>query len=198
LHVRQHCWTSVDFFSIWRYLNFRARYPSGKGEVCKTFMRRFDSDPRLHRYFLYFRVTNSNITYFVGVAGLRGHAASTSSNRTNYCDHAVTSAGVRLSVGNGLRNPGTSCFKKTESNLGQATRPCRCVGESQVVTPERPSHPPLSPPPCRIGTAELGVRALCEMLPARLRPLGPTASRPTLLRASCRWRICRATASDPK
>jgi hypothetical protein len=27
-----------------------ARYPSGKGEVCKTFMRRFDSDPRLHLY----------------------------------------------------------------------------------------------------------------------------------------------------
>jgi hypothetical protein len=26
---------------------YRARYPSGKGEVCKTFMRRFDSDPRL-------------------------------------------------------------------------------------------------------------------------------------------------------
>ena len=25
-----------------------ARYPSGKGEVCKTFMRRFDSGPRLH------------------------------------------------------------------------------------------------------------------------------------------------------
>jgi hypothetical protein len=25
----------------------KARYPSGKGEVCKTFMRRFDSDPRL-------------------------------------------------------------------------------------------------------------------------------------------------------
>ena len=75
------CWTSVDFFGIWRYLNFRARYPSGKGEVCKTFMRRFDSDPRLHRYFLYFQVTNSNITYFVGVAGLRRHAASTSSNR---------------------------------------------------------------------------------------------------------------------
>ncbi len=24
-----------------------ARYPSGKGEVCKTFMRRFDSGPRL-------------------------------------------------------------------------------------------------------------------------------------------------------
>src|SRR5882762_61381 len=26
----------------------KARYPSGKGEVCKTFIRRFDSDPRLH------------------------------------------------------------------------------------------------------------------------------------------------------
>ena len=28
----------------------RARYPSGKGEVCKTFMRRFDSDPRLQPF----------------------------------------------------------------------------------------------------------------------------------------------------
>jgi hypothetical protein len=27
-----------------------ARYPSGKGEVCKTFMRRFDPDPRLQSY----------------------------------------------------------------------------------------------------------------------------------------------------
>ena len=27
---------------------YEARYPSGKGEVCKTFMRRFDPDPRLH------------------------------------------------------------------------------------------------------------------------------------------------------
>jgi hypothetical protein len=27
-----------------------ARYPSGKGEVCKTFIRRFDSDPRLQLY----------------------------------------------------------------------------------------------------------------------------------------------------
>ena len=26
-----------------------ARYPSGKGEVCKTFMRRFESGPRLYR-----------------------------------------------------------------------------------------------------------------------------------------------------
>ncbi len=31
-------------------LQFRARYPSGKGEVCKTFMRRFDSDPRLQNF----------------------------------------------------------------------------------------------------------------------------------------------------
>ena len=28
----------------------KARYPSGKGEVCKTFMRRFDPGPRL-QYF---------------------------------------------------------------------------------------------------------------------------------------------------
>ena len=27
-----------------------ARYPSGKGEVCKTFMRRFDPDPRLQKF----------------------------------------------------------------------------------------------------------------------------------------------------
>ena len=33
----------------------RARYPSGKGEVCKTFMRRFDSDPRLQSFITYGR-----------------------------------------------------------------------------------------------------------------------------------------------
>src|ERR1700679_2320378 len=32
-----------------------ARYPSGKGEVCKTFMRRFDPDPRLPSAFVDFR-----------------------------------------------------------------------------------------------------------------------------------------------
>ena len=37
----------MDFFVRPGYLRIRARYPSGKGEVCKTFMRRFDSDPRL-------------------------------------------------------------------------------------------------------------------------------------------------------
>ena len=30
-----------------------ARYPSGKGEVCKTFMRRFDPDPRLQTLVIY-------------------------------------------------------------------------------------------------------------------------------------------------
>jgi hypothetical protein len=30
-------------------LQSRARYPSGKGEVCKTFIRGFDSHPRLHQ-----------------------------------------------------------------------------------------------------------------------------------------------------
>ena len=30
----------------------KARYPSGKGEVCKTFMRRFDPDPRLQHFLL--------------------------------------------------------------------------------------------------------------------------------------------------
>ena len=29
------------------YHCLQARYPSGKGEVCKTFMREFDSHPRL-------------------------------------------------------------------------------------------------------------------------------------------------------
>ena len=28
----------------------RARYPSGKGEVCKTFIREFDSHPRLQLF----------------------------------------------------------------------------------------------------------------------------------------------------
>ena len=30
----------------------RARYPSGKGEVCKTFIRGFDSHPRLQRFLI--------------------------------------------------------------------------------------------------------------------------------------------------
>ena len=33
-----------------------ARYPSGKGEVCKTFMRRFDSDPRLQSFLVVLRL----------------------------------------------------------------------------------------------------------------------------------------------
>src|SRR5271163_1913315 len=31
------------------YCRAEARYPSGKGEVCKTFIRGFDSHPRLHQ-----------------------------------------------------------------------------------------------------------------------------------------------------
>ena len=39
---------AMDFFHPERLTySAGARYPSGKGEVCKTFMRRFDSDPRL-------------------------------------------------------------------------------------------------------------------------------------------------------
>ncbi len=32
------------------HIAHQARYPSGKGEVCKTFMRRFDPDPRLQSF----------------------------------------------------------------------------------------------------------------------------------------------------
>ena len=42
--------TQMDFSSGTLTHSAEARYPSGKGEVCKTFMRRFDSDPRLHNY----------------------------------------------------------------------------------------------------------------------------------------------------
>ena len=34
-------------FRKWLGCPAKARYPSGKGEVCKTFMRRFDPGPRL-------------------------------------------------------------------------------------------------------------------------------------------------------
>ena len=39
-------------------MRVEARYPSGKGEVCKTFMRRFDSDPRLQPVFAHPRRTS--------------------------------------------------------------------------------------------------------------------------------------------
>ena len=41
--TRQRLWR----FSASQNLPAGARYPSGKGEVCKTFMRRFDPGPRL-------------------------------------------------------------------------------------------------------------------------------------------------------
>ena len=37
----------LQLFTCHLPLFFRARYPSGKGEVCKTFTRGFDSHPRL-------------------------------------------------------------------------------------------------------------------------------------------------------
>src|SRR5271157_1500073 len=41
----------VDFERGTRYgRDIEARYPSGKGEVCKTFMRGFDSHPRLQHF----------------------------------------------------------------------------------------------------------------------------------------------------
>jgi hypothetical protein len=45
--ARSHKWT---FFRRDANVCSRARYPSGKGEVCKTFTRRFDSDPRLQTF----------------------------------------------------------------------------------------------------------------------------------------------------
>jgi hypothetical protein len=43
----------------------KARYPSGKGEVCKTFMRRFDPGPRLQ-----FFLDKSNISSELSLASL--------------------------------------------------------------------------------------------------------------------------------
>jgi hypothetical protein len=51
----------------------RARYPSGKGEVCKTFIRRFDSDPRLQHFF---RINTSDYIhtiFFVLILCYRQH-----------------------------------------------------------------------------------------------------------------------------
>jgi hypothetical protein len=49
LTVRSGGWT---FFLHVASLRPRARYPSGKGEVCKTFIREFDSHPRLQLLYL--------------------------------------------------------------------------------------------------------------------------------------------------
>jgi hypothetical protein len=41
---------AADSAKEFRYtMGSKARYPSGKGEVCKTFIRGFDSHPRLHQ-----------------------------------------------------------------------------------------------------------------------------------------------------
>src|SRR5580704_3484341 len=61
----------VDFAPGTRYVRVRARYPSGKGEVCKTFMRRFDSDPRLQPLTLIFaRVSRASL----GLTAVTNHA----------------------------------------------------------------------------------------------------------------------------
>jgi hypothetical protein len=58
-----------------------ARYPSGKGEVCKTFMRRFDPDPRL-QYF--------SITYLARKKVPREHCGDSVLNRGNRSSTAGT------------------------------------------------------------------------------------------------------------
>src|SRR5260370_38728063 len=54
-----------------------ARYPSGKGEVCKTFMRRFDPDPRLQNFQSHSKEKKksqlSTVGTFVGTVCLRRH-----------------------------------------------------------------------------------------------------------------------------
>jgi hypothetical protein len=52
MHTMGVCQMPWTFLASGATLVSGARYPSGKGEVCKTFMRRFDSDPRLQLYFL--------------------------------------------------------------------------------------------------------------------------------------------------
>jgi hypothetical protein len=53
--------------------SIRARYPSGKGEVCKTFMRRFDSDPRLQTFQVVMCIsdsaTNASVAGSVAASG---------------------------------------------------------------------------------------------------------------------------------
>ena len=48
LHTTVRCVLAAGSVVLGLFFVPRARYPSGKGEVCKTFMRRFDPDPRLH------------------------------------------------------------------------------------------------------------------------------------------------------
>ena len=47
VQMRRDALTGVGKFRYTRKVE--ARYPSGKGEVCKTFMREFDSHPRLQQ-----------------------------------------------------------------------------------------------------------------------------------------------------
>ena len=44
----------------------KARYPSGKGEVCKTFMRRFDPGPRLQYLQQHKYITDTDYLFTLG------------------------------------------------------------------------------------------------------------------------------------
>ena len=57
-----------------------ARYPSGKGEVCKTFMRGFDSHPRLHQ------IPNKNAAFWRVLSRLCQDCASTRFERAAKAD----------------------------------------------------------------------------------------------------------------
>ena len=50
LHTTVKCVLAAGSVVLGLFFLPRARYPSGKGEVCKTFMRRFDPDPRLQNF----------------------------------------------------------------------------------------------------------------------------------------------------
>jgi hypothetical protein len=55
-----------------------ARYPSGKGEVCKTFMRRFDSAPRLQ--------DSQNVSMSLTLSA-QGHCSGNCSDPRSICSY---------------------------------------------------------------------------------------------------------------
>ena len=69
-----------------------ARYPSGKGEVCKTFIRGFDSHPRLHHIVMkisqlilsLFSCTSGIPFVSLSATGSRSHALRTSASSCSW------------------------------------------------------------------------------------------------------------------
>jgi hypothetical protein len=113
----------------------RARYPSGKGEVCKTFMRRFDSDPRLQQFCRYapnrsgpyFQQTSfcASCTRLGAQAGLPAHC-----QESEFCRYAPNRA---------RRYFLEPSFRAKCTRLGaQVGLPARCQ-ESQSC-PQAPIH----------------------------------------------------------